>query len=56
MKKLRKYFESPKDRKQRKNKEFALAVWRTIGTWLGVAAALTSVVINALVFYKVYHH
>jgi len=51
---IRRAFETPKQRKARKNREYCMAVWRTVGTWLGVAAAVSGLVINTLVFMRVY--
>ena len=56
MKKLKKYLETPTDRKVRKAKEYKMAVLRTAGTILASVAAISSLVINALIFIKVWTH
>lgn len=54
--KLRRIMETPKQRKARKNKEFRMAVIRTAGTIVGMLAAVFSLLINVLIFYKVWMH
>lgn len=56
MKKLKRYLETPTTRKARKAREYQMAVLRTAGTILASMAAIASLVINALIFIKVWLH
>lgn len=56
MKKLRRYFELPKVRKERKAREFRFALYRTLFSAISGIAAVVSLVFSALIFYKVYLH
>ena len=56
MKKLRKYLEIPKVRKERKAKEFKFAIYRTVFSAISGVAAIIGLLLSTLIFLKVYLH
>lgn len=56
MKKLRKYLDPPRVRKERKAREFRFAVYRTVFSAISGIAAVIGLVISVLIFIKVYLH
>lgn len=55
MKRLKRYLEPPKQRRERKEREYTLSVLRTVFGAIGATCAVASLLVSALIFWKVWN-